>query len=170
MKITRLFCENNFLVVIICVLFWLSPFAEARGDDFHNKRCGEPIKNRQDLTLATVDVINPSFETYEKENDRIKVGTIDSNLVRYVYIDKKFYGVKIPVVNAENINNAIRDFQANHGHYVRGEKSGTGFIVGNDRVIVINRFSHHLAQVSIYCKDKFLERLKSPSDIEDGLH
>lgn len=111
-----------------------------------------------------------SLKWYKIDNATATFGDIESNVVNYLFWDDKFYGKVCAIIGKDNINEILRYFKKEVERIYADKPEGAVFkeptkgkdgsyvYIEPDRIIIVRRFSVHLGQVEILCRELFEKR------------
>lgn len=139
-------------LIIFCAIFFILSNV-ALADYFDDIKCHQHISTQPKLKLVYTNV-SLFFYWYRCDNASIKFGDVKSDLVNYLFMSKWFFGKVVAIYGSEDINEVLRFLQKEHGGPFR-IKNRTYTWLTNDKVIFVKRFSLHLAQVEILCRELY---------------
>ncbi len=125
------------------------------SDYFKGFQCSQAISEMAGLKLDMADSTFTKKE-YRREGDNIKLGPVVSNYVSYLSLDDKFYGISVDIIGKENINAVWRWLAGVYGPVIRSDRNRKSIFYNDNIVIIATRFSTHLGQVRIFCKDMYV--------------
>ena len=67
----------------------------------------------------------------------------------------KFLGIAIDIYKKDDYNELIRYFEKKYRTTIRSDKNKKLIWITDNEVIIVNRFTTHLAQVQILCKELY---------------
>ena len=133
------------------------------GDDyFKGIVCEQDISTVKNLTPVYMNTLM-TVTWYEKDDDHIAIGSVESERVNYLFWENKFYGKVIAIYGAENITEVLRFFQTKYGHSITIDKKRMTIWLTDDHVFRVTRFSFHLGLVEVLCREMFF-KLEMPDD------
>ena len=142
-------------VLIIFVIILSSTFANA--DYFRGIKCAQNVSEVEGLILDATKGTNFEKKEYRIKNDLIQIGEVKSNLISYLFWNDRFFGITIDIFKKEDYNKIIRYFNEKHGPVIRSDKNKSLIWLTENAVIIVNRFSTHLSQVQVLCRDLYNE-------------
>ena len=154
------------MTVKSCFLFFLSVFFPvfvlANGLSFKCAEIGKPDDN---LKLV---YSNSVLETdwYEADSDSVSFGGVVSNKINYLFWHRQYYAKIVAIYGSDSINETLRYLRKKYGHPFQSKNRIYGWIA-DDKIILSRRFSLHLGQVEIYCRDLY-EKKHNLNDLENG--
>ena len=108
-----------------------------------------------------------AFKWYKIDGAKAKFGNVESEVVNYVFLQDKFYGKVCAIVGKDNINELLRYFSKELERIYEEQAEMEVFkqpvelrdrsyaFIKPDEVIIVKRFSVHLGEVQIICRDLF---------------
>jgi hypothetical protein len=154
------------------MLMVLTFVPHAHGGYFDNFACGQPAPAAAGLQLEYTDIPR-LLSWYRGANQRQDFGGVISDRVSYLFLNGQFYGKLCPIVGQDHINAVLRFFRQELER-IHAEKPDAGafrhpierrddswVFVEPDVIVIVRRFSVHLGQVEILCRDLY-ERHMDP--------
>ncbi len=131
-------------------------------------KCRQNISTIKNASLEFIQV-ESNMKWYKIGDSVAKFGEVESNIVSYMFLGGVFYGEDIGIIGNDNINKLLRYFrnkvetlykdQNKFAVFTRQieRKDGSWVFIMPDEVIIIRRFSVHLGQVQVLCRDLWAE-------------
>ncbi len=151
--------KRNVEKTLILALFIFGiTISTVHGDDYFKEFvCEQDISTSKDLTPVYMNT-SMTITWYEKDGgDTIMIGDFRTELVDYIFWKGTFYGKTIAIAGAENINTVLRFLQDSYGQPVSNFKKNVTLWRTDTYVFHLTRFSYHLSQMDILCKDMFFD-------------
>lgn len=150
--------------LFITILILLNVSSIVYGEDINGIKCGTNIS---ELKHLEVEYITTTFETkwYKDKKNETKFGTVEPATSNYIFCRDEYYGKVYSIVGKDNINEVLRYFikEIEHiyekipdkkifAHPIK-RKDGSFVFLEPEKAIIVRRFSLHLGQVSVLCRD-----------------
>jgi len=132
--------------LLLIILLILSSTA-ANADYFQGIKCSQNVSEVDGLILDTIKGSNFEKKEYRLKEDIIRIGEVKSSLISYLFWDDKFFGIAVDIFKKEDFNKIINYFNKKHGATIRSDNNRKLIWVTGKEVIIVTRFSTHLAQV-----------------------
>jgi hypothetical protein len=132
--------------------------------DFDGFNCGQAIDT---INNVEIEYIDPTF-TYKwcaVHNPKNRFRDIEVAEESYLFLKDKFYGKILAITGKDNLNALLRHLKKNlTGKYEENVndnffqhpidfKDGSWVFIEPDQVIIYKRYSVHLGQIHILCRD-----------------
>jgi len=150
--------------IFLILISLLGSVLSSNADYFGDIICDQSIATIKDYEL---EYANPTFAVkwYKIGDTKQKFGTIESNIVNYLFLEGKFYGKVFGIIGKDNINGILRFFKEELKRVYEAENSSKIFVdpirrrdgswlyMKPNQVVIVSRFSLHLGQVQILCRE-----------------
>lgn len=174
-KIARLNSVVIFKMIKILFTIFILTFIplNTKAEYLNRFQCRQNISTIENATLEYIK-LGSSMTWYRLENSKMKFGDFESDIVSYMFWGDIFYGIEIGVIGNENISNLIRFFHHESVRIYKNEpdleiftypaerKDGSWVYIFPDEVVIVRRFSVHLGQVQVLCRDLWAEHADVP--------
>ena len=144
------------LLVLLSVSCWLSYSLGAEQEFQSQFACQEEMASIPELTSVS---IAGAYTLYERKSDYASFGPLESNLVTYVAWRNTYYGTIIPICGEDVFHAVMRSFEnsALYGQPISNNKTRTIVWLSDPFVFRLTRFSYHLGQLEVLCRERFFE-------------
>jgi hypothetical protein len=111
-----------------------------------------------------------TFYWYKSNNTHERIGCIDSEYTSYIFLNDRFFGKVYAITGNDNINKVLRFFTDELEALYKDDpknsvlknplhrKDGSWLFVIPGKIVIIRRYSLHLARVEILCKELWEKR------------
>ena len=139
-----------------------------KADYLNRFKCHQNISTIENASLEFIQV-ESNMKWYKIGNSIAKFGEVESSIVSYMFLGGVFYGEEVGIIGNENINKLLRYFKKKVETVYKDQneflvftrpierKDGSWVFIMPDEVIIIRRFSVHLCQVQVLCRDLWAE-------------
>lgn len=144
------------MLVLLCLSAWVSFSSRADQEFLPRFACQEAMTNIPELTAVS---IVGAYTVYEQDGDHVSFGPLESDLVTYVAWKGTYYGTIIPICGEDMFHAVLRSFEntTRYGHPISNNTTRTIVWLSDSFVFRLTRFSYHLGQLEIFCRERFLE-------------
>lgn len=155
------------LLPLAASLLLLTTGAPAHGDYFDGFACGQALPAGLQLEYTDIPRLLTWFTAPDPRQD---LGGVISGHVSYLFWDGRFYGKVCPIVGQHQINAVLRFFRQELKRIYTGQPEAGAFrhpverrddawvFIQPELIVIVRRFSVHLGQVEILCRDAYERR------------
>lgn len=122
---------------------------------FLENNCTKDISEFEVMHIDSVGGLKQEKKEYRKETDQITIGEVTFSGISYLFLHNKFYGIAIDIISEDDFNKTIRYLGNKYGSVYRYKEKKESWWFTADEVIIVKRFSTHLAQLQIFCRKMF---------------
>jgi hypothetical protein len=142
---------------LLIIFMLILSSTSANADYFRGIKCSQNVSEVDGLILDATKGANFEKKEYRIKNDFIQIGEVKSNLISYLFWNDRFLGIAIDIFKKDDYNKIIRHFNQKYGPVIRSDKNKSLIWLTDDAIIIVNRFSTHLAQAQVLCRELYNE-------------
>ena len=151
---------KKFIFIAIILSFGFQAYA----DYFDGLICEQNLPTSKHFSMEFGDP-SLTLRYYKIDGAVARFGDVETDIVNYLFWNNKFYGKICAIIGNENINEILRYFtreietlyanQPDNSIFIQPikRKDGSWLFIEPTKVIIVHRYSVHLGQVEILCKD-----------------